>query len=286
MARCPPRPEALVHIGRALTEFKAPVRRELDPVAALLSGHFRPIYIAETARAAAASGGKPQEVHPMSTRNIIREINRAKENIKTQRDLMENSELQTRIVLIDPMLRALGWNLNDPVMVRIEQILNDGRADYALFDTAAEQLLIIVEAKRLGDQKLEHHIPQAAGYAEGEGSEARYSVITNGNMWRVFENGNGLMRNSNILAVSIMSDPADRCAKELARLLSPPRPAVAMPFGEKTRRNQPAHGGIPTTGHLLDEAYGPLFTSPDLNGDADAQPGAGTQPGVEQPPLL
>ena len=279
MARCPPRPEALFHIGRALTEFKALVRREPDLFETLLSGHFRPIYIAETA-SAAANGGKPQEVHPMSTRNIIREINRAKENIKTQRDLMENSELQTRIVLIDPMLRALGWNLNDPVMVRIEQILNDGRADYALFDTAAEQLLIIVEAKRLGDQKLEHHIPQAAGYAEGEGSEARYSVITNGNMWRVFENGNGLMRNSNILAVSIMSDPADRCAKGLARLLSPPRPAIAMPSGEKTRRNQPAHGGIPTTGHLLDAAYGPLFTSPDPNRDAAAQPG------VEQPPLL
>ena len=228
----------------------------------------------------------------MSTRNIIREINRAKENIKTQRDLTENSELQTRNVLIDPVLRALGWNINDPAMVRIEQNLNEGRADYALFDTATGQLLIIVEAKRLGDQKLEQHIPQAAGYAKDEGSASRYSVITNGNMWRVFENGNGLMRNSNILAISIMGDPADRCAKELARLLSPPRPAIAVPFGPKTRRNQPSRGGIPTTGHLLDAAYGPLFTSPDPNRDADAQPGAGaqldirTQPGVEQPPLL
>ena len=122
-------------------------------------------------------------------------------------------------------------------MVRIEQNLNEGRADYALFDTATGQLLIIVEAKRLGDQKLEQHIPQASGYAKDEGSEARYSVITNGNMWRVFENGNGLMRNSNILAISIMGDPADYCAKGLSRLLSPPRPAVAIPIGPKTRRN-------------------------------------------------
>ena len=207
------------------------MRRELDPVAALLSGHFRPIY---------------------NCRNCQRRRCKRRENLE----------------------------------VRIEQSLNEGRADYALFDTAAEQLLIIVEAKRLGDQKLEHHIPQAVGYAEGEGSAARYSVITNGNMWRVFENGNGLMRNSNILAVSIMSDPADHCAKGLARLLSPPRATIAMPFGEKTRRIQPSRGGIPTTGHLLDAAYGPLFTSPDLNRAADAQPDAGAQPGVEQPPLL
>ena len=39
------------HIGRAVTEFQRPVRREPDLVEALLSGDFRPIYIAETANA-------------------------------------------------------------------------------------------------------------------------------------------------------------------------------------------------------------------------------------------
>ena len=214
----------------------------------------------------------------MSTRNIIRAINRAKENIKTQYGLLENSELKTRHYLIDPVLRSLGWDINDPAIVRQEHGLNGGFADYALFDTVAEQAWIIVEAKKLGDQKLERHIPQAAGYAKGEGSAARYSVITNGNIWRVFENGNDLM--PNILAISIKGDPADLCAKGLARLLIPPRPAIAMPFGDKTRRNQPSHGGIPTTSPLLDAAYGPLFTSADLNRDADSQPG------VAQTPLL
>lgn len=210
----------------------------------------------------------------MSTRKIISAVRRARQYIKTQRDLLENSETQTRAVLISPVLRALGWEVDNLDLVRIELGLNGGFADYALFDTATKQKWIIVEAKKLGDEKLERHIPQAAGYAkgEGEGSAARYSVITNGNIWRVFEDGDGLMRN--ILAISITGETDERCAKELARLLSPPRPAIAMISGEKTRRNRPSHSGIPTTASLLDAAYGPLFTGADLNRDADAQPGA------------
>ena len=180
-------------------------------------------------------------------------------------------------MLIDPVLRALGWEISNPDMVRVELGLNGGYADYALLDTAAEQPLIIVEAKKLGDEKLERHIPQAAGYAKGEGSEAQYSVITNGNLWRVFENGNGLMRN--ILAISITGDPVDRCAEGLTGLLSSPWPEIATPSGVKTRRNQPSHDGIPTTASLLDAAYGPLFTDPAMNRAADAQPDA------QQPPL-
>ena len=219
----------------------------------------------------------------MSTRNITRAVRQAvrqaKNHIKTQYGLLENSEVQTRTVLIDPVLRALGWDVSNPDIVRIEQGLNGGFADYALLHTAAEQPLIIVEAKKLGDSKLERHIPQAAGYAKGEVSEVQYSVITNGNVWRVFENGDGLMRNSNILAISITSDPVDRCAEGLTGLLSSPWPAIATPSGVKTRRNQPSHDGIPTTASLLDAAYGPLFTGPAMNRAADAQPGA------EQPPL-
>lgn len=217
----------------------------------------------------------------MSTRNITRAVRhavlQAKNHIKTQYGLLENSEVQTRTVLIDPVLRALGWDVSNPDMVRVELGRNGGFADYALLDTAAEQLLIIVEAKKLGDEKLERHIPQAAGYAKGEGSEARYSVITNGKLWRVFENGNGLMRN--ILAISITGDPVDRCAEGLTELLSSPWPEIATPSGVKTRRNQPSHDGIPTTASLLDAAYGPLFTGPAMNRAADVQSD------MEQPPL-
>ena len=42
------------HIGRAVTEFRARIRTEPELVAALISGDFRPIYIAETAAAPVA----------------------------------------------------------------------------------------------------------------------------------------------------------------------------------------------------------------------------------------
>ncbi len=110
----------------------------------------------------------------MSFSDIRRAVRDARENIKSRRNLLENSEAQTRIVLIDPVLRAVGWDTSNPAMVRSEYGANGGRADYALLNPETESPLIIVEAKKLGDVHLrlhrEQHIPQIAGYSEGEGS--------------------------------------------------------------------------------------------------------------------
>ena len=135
----------------------------------------------------------------MSFRDITRAVRDTRANIKSRRNLLENSEAQTRTVLIDPVLRAVGWDTSNPAVVRSEYGANGGFADYALLNPTTESPLIIVEAKKLGDVRLERHIPQIEGYSKWEGSSPKYGVITNGNVWRVFENGTGTGFMNNIM---------------------------------------------------------------------------------------
>ena len=199
----------------------------------------------------------------MSFRDITRAVRDTRANIKSRRNLLENSEAQTRTVLIDPVLRALGWDTSNPAVVRSEYGANGGFADYALLNPTTESPLIIVEAKKLGDVRLERHIPQIEGYSKGEGSSPKYGVITNGNVWRVFETGTGFM--NNIMAISMTGNTDDECAAELAGLLTPPAYAPSRSSGERSSRYGPSSRGIPTTPPLLDGAYGPLFPNVGIN---------------------
>ena len=45
------------------------------------------------------------------------------------------SEIQTRLVFVDPILIALGWDIHDPEQVRVEVPIGGGRTiSYALKD--------------------------------------------------------------------------------------------------------------------------------------------------------
>ena len=123
--------------------------------------------------------------------------------------------------------------------------------------------------KKLGEVYLEQFIPQIAGYSEGEESSVQYGVITNGNMWRVFEGGAGFM--NNIMAISMTGDTDDKCVAELARLLTPPAYAASRSPGERSSRYGPPSRGIPTTPPLLGGAYGPLFPNVDINRSRSSQ---------------
>jgi len=61
-----------------------------------------------------------------------------------------SNEAATRAVLIDPVLRELGWDTANTYMVEVEKTLNHSQADYALNDDGGI-VRIIIEAKKLGD---------------------------------------------------------------------------------------------------------------------------------------
>src|SRR3990172_9053933 len=59
-------------------------------------------------------------------------------------------EAQTRLIFIDPMLKALGWDVSNLDEVDVEHATVDGKAvDYALRINGS--VVLLVEAKSLGD---------------------------------------------------------------------------------------------------------------------------------------
>src|SRR5438105_859490 len=79
----------------------------------------------------------------------------ARARAEEYRALLHKSEANTRSVLIDPLLRVLGWDTTRPDRVEIERREKwngqDVCADYVLLDTAGV-IVAVVEAKLLDDK--------------------------------------------------------------------------------------------------------------------------------------
>ena len=104
-------------------------------------------------------------------------------------------EDDTRYALIDPILRALGWDTGDPMECHVEYPRGSGRADYALFDRegpigkVGKPPTIIIEAKALdagedldeGESQLNDYIRASPRMVQGLG------VLTNGREWRLYD---------------------------------------------------------------------------------------------------
>jgi len=64
--------------------------------------------------------------------DIVELVNKLRSKIEKHGDLLQNNETLTRYALIDPLLRALGWDTEDPEQVVPEFTTEAGRPDYAL----------------------------------------------------------------------------------------------------------------------------------------------------------
>ena len=101
------------------------------------------------------------------------------------------NETATRYILIDPVLRALGWDIYDLDECSVEWPMPFGkpigRADYVLGNSHGENI-IVIEAKRLdvavgGEPRgFENKL---AGYTRGMTNGV--AVLTNGLVWRLYE---------------------------------------------------------------------------------------------------
>ena len=165
------------------------------------------------------------------------------ERIRSHRDALRENETRTRMALIDPLLRALGWDVFDPEVVTPEYKAGGGWVDYALLRTDGRPAAT-VEAKKLGEA-LNPHRMQMLNYANASGIE--YAGLTDGNHWElysVFEPGR--LDDRRKLEVSIADTPAYTSALKLLLLWRPnlasgePVPASAPILGERRRESTPA----------------------------------------------
>ncbi len=93
-----------------------------------------------------------------SLANVIRQL---RFRVQNHGDYLSSvDETRTRYTLIDPVLRALGWDLADPSQVRVEIDIDVStkvkKVDYALYKSGpGERPWILVEAKRLAPEQIE-----------------------------------------------------------------------------------------------------------------------------------
>ena len=170
---------------------------------------------------------------------LVSVLAEVKERLQRHNQELRQSEALTRSALIDPVLRALGWNTEDPDLARpeyrVRQVRNE-RVNYALLSPGGVAAAFI-EAKSLG-QSLEQDrdIDQLLRYAFADGIP--YGVLTNGNNWHVYDlkmPGGVAMRERRTLETSIADAEPHECALRLLYLWRPnlasgqPAPANVPP---------------------------------------------------------
>jgi hypothetical protein len=94
------------------------------------------------------------------------------------------AEAETRETIIDPILAALGWNIESRNGSKIERRVDyDRRADYVLYYMSGEPFAV-VEAKRM-HEPLHKHEKQLREYMESTFTNT--GVLTNGLTWKIFK---------------------------------------------------------------------------------------------------
>jgi hypothetical protein len=118
----------------------------------------------------------------MSNLNEI--LARIIEKIKNFRDIYEQNEMAVREHIINPILKALEWDTENPKEVLPNVVVQEGIPDYSLIKEGKK--VLIVEVKKL-DVDIEERevITQLGKYCYNEGVE--YGVLTNGTVWILFK---------------------------------------------------------------------------------------------------
>jgi predicted type IV restriction endonuclease len=114
-------------------------------------------------------------------------INRLKEKLVKYKDLFVQNEAAVRYAIVNPFLRMLGWDIEDPEEV-IPEYTNpriEGKADYALFIKEVSNIPIaFIEVKKLGGITGEI-VREKLKYSFDSG--VRYTIITDGNEWFLYD---------------------------------------------------------------------------------------------------
>jgi hypothetical protein len=158
-------------------------------------------------------------------RELLEAIKRVCERIKRYENQLRQNEMLTRYALVDPILRALGWDTEDPEQVVPEFSTRTGRADYALLVEGKSH--IIVEAEPLG-AALTRAAQQGVNYCVTEGIP--YFVCTDGNRWVIYDTFKPVPLKEKIIAQAEISggDVNYDAARQLLALWRPAMPEVKV----------------------------------------------------------
>ena len=149
----------------------------------------------------------------MILESLLTLVETLRKHVDDHGDALRQSEALTRYVLIDPLLRELGWDTADPDTVRPEFSTSRGRADYALHNNG--KLVMMLESKKL-DTDLRDAVRQGIQYCLEEGTE--YFSVTDGIRWEIYKPHEPVPINEKRIISFNLKDQsvAEACLKALA----------------------------------------------------------------------
>ena len=152
--------------------------------------------------------------------NFTDVLGQIRDSAELYSDTLRINESSSRAVLIDPILRILGWDTGNPFMVEVEKPIDKGRVDYALYDVNQE-IRIIVEAKKLGTDLMDKEIfLSVVRYAFS--SDVSDIFLTDGLTWHHFTDFEPGRRDPNKI-LSLMDDDLVEVAAYLVQRLDAAR---------------------------------------------------------------
>jgi hypothetical protein len=157
-------------------------------------------------------------------RELLEAIERVRERIERHGSKLSQNEMLTRYALVDPILRALGWDTEDPEQVMPEFQTEVGRPDYILH---CADLRIVVEAKRLGadERTFEQAYMRAAPLWQAK--RIRYYIITDGDRWVLWDISQPKEKGL-IADIQLSRDNPGDAARQLLALWRPAMPEVKV----------------------------------------------------------
>ncbi len=127
------------------------------------------------------------EVNPKAVEKTVAVLRR---RIRGDGKYIARYETRTRVVLIDPLLRSLGWDPEDSKEVQLEFRGKTGRFDYALMMDGKP--VAVIEAKKHMDDLSTVVQSQGIKYVKDpKSSGIRLFAITDGDDWIVFRESGG-----------------------------------------------------------------------------------------------
>jgi hypothetical protein len=162
----------------------------------------------------------------IKVRELLEAIERVRERIERHGSKLSQNEMLTRYALVDPILRALGWDTEDPEQVVPEFQTEVGRPDYILH---CADLRIGVEAKRLGADEKTFEQAYLRALPLWQSREIRYYAITDGDRWILWDISKPRTQNPEpIVDIRLSRDNPGDAARQLLALWRPAMPKVKV----------------------------------------------------------
>lgn len=158
--------------------------------------------------------------------NVIEKVGK---RIQRHGEVLRKNEMLTRYALVDPVLRALGWDTEDPDQVVPEFQTEVGRPDYILLCKTGEgkDFRLGVEAKHYGSDEKTFDDARRKALPLFQERGIRYYVITDGDRWVLWDISKPKIEHPDpIVDVRISRDHPGEVARKLLALWRPAIPHV------------------------------------------------------------